>query len=102
MKVREEFQLNEIDVDRIINMAWEDRTPFEAILVQFKIKEADVIRLMKQEMTLKNWQKWRARVQGRRTKHAKLRNGEGIDTFWTHRCDLQKNITRHKISKKKY
>ncbi len=98
MKIREEFQLTEIDVDRIISMAWEDRTPFEAIEVQFKLKEAHVIKLMQQEMTLKNWKKWRARVQGRKTKHRALRSDE-VTTF---KCDLQRNITRNKISKKKY
>jgi uncharacterized protein (TIGR03643 family) len=98
MKIKEEFQLTEIDVDRIIGMAWEDRTPFEAIEVQFKLKEANVIKLMQQEMTLKNWQKWRARVQGRKTKHRALRSDEVI----TFKCDLQRNITRNKISKKKY
>ena len=48
-------------------MAWEDRTPFEAIKYQFNITEKEVIQLMKREMTLKNWKKWRARVQGRKT-----------------------------------
>ena len=65
--------LSEIDKDRIIEMAWEDRTPFEAILFQFNITEKEVIMLMKREMTLKNWKKWRARVQGRKTKHSSLR-----------------------------
>ena len=98
MKIREEYNLSEIDVDRIIGMAWEDRTPFEAIKIQFNLVEANVIKLMKQEMTLKNWQKWRARVQGRKTKHVALRS----DDVLTFKCDLQRNITRNKISKKKY
>ena len=98
MKIREEYNLSEIDVDRIIGMAWEDRTPFEAIKTQFNLVEANVIKLMKQEMTLKNWQKWRARVQGRKTKHVALRS----DDVLTFKCDLQRNITRNKISKKKY
>ena len=58
--------LSTIDIDRIIQMAWEDRTPFEAIKYQFNITEKEVIRLMKKEMTEKNWKKWRARVQGRK------------------------------------
>ena len=51
--------LSAIDIDRIIQMAWEDRTPFEAIKYQFNITEKEVIRLMKKEMTEKNWKKWR-------------------------------------------
>ena len=47
--------LSAIDIDRIIQMAWEDRTPFEAIKYQFNITEKEVIRLMKKEMTEKNW-----------------------------------------------
>ena len=70
--------LSEIEKDRIIEMAWEDRTPFEAILFQFNITEKEVIMLMKREMTLKNWKKWRARVQGRKTKHSSLRNDNGF------------------------
>ena len=49
--------LSTIDIDRIIQMAWEDRTPFEAIKYQFNITEKEVIRLMKKEMTEKNWKK---------------------------------------------
>ena len=53
-------ELSPLEIDRIIEMAWEDRTPFEAILFQFNITEKEVIILMKREMTLKNWKKWRA------------------------------------------
>ena len=55
-------ELNQIDIDRIIQMAWEDRTPFEAITYQFNLSEKEVIQLMKSEMTLRNWKKWRERV----------------------------------------
>ncbi|MEO0474304.1 MAG: TIGR03643 family protein [Bacteroidota bacterium] len=98
MSIAEKYQLSEVDVDRIIAMAWEDRTPFEAIKVQFGLPEADVIKLMKQEMRLKNWQKWRARVQGRKTKHRKLRQNS-VDRF---RSGSQREITQNRISKKKY
>ncbi len=97
MKIAEKFELNEIDVDRIIEMAWEDRTPFEAIEIQFGLREADVIELMRQEMQRKNWQKWRSRVRGRSTKHLALR----IDDVLRFRCTMQKQITRNKISKRK-
>ena len=70
-------------------MAWEDRTPFEAIKYQFNITEKEVIRLMKKEMTEKNWKKWRERVQGRKTKHLKLRE-QGMNRFKSSR---QKNIS---------
>ena len=88
--------LSSIDIDRIIQMAWEDRTPFEAIKYQFNITEKEVIRLMKKEMTEKNWKKWRARVQGRKTKHLHLR-GEDVNRFKSSR---QKNISGNRISKR--
>ncbi|MEY5041132.1 MAG: hypothetical protein RLZZ414_674 [Bacteroidota bacterium] len=88
--------LNNEEIDRIIEMAWEDRTPFEAIEFQFNISEKEVILLMKQQMTLKNWKKWRSRVQGRTTKHQKLRNFKS----GTFKCSLQKQISGNRISKK--
>ncbi len=91
-----QYQLTDAAIDRIIEMAWEDRTPFEAIEFQFGLKEADVIRLMKHEMQLKNWKKWRARVQGRATKHLALRSEE-VDRF---RCSRQRQVTRNRISKR--
>ena len=57
------------DTDRIIEMAWEDRTPFDAIQVQFGLSEKEVIELMRREMKPSSWRMWRARVQGRATKH---------------------------------
>lgn len=90
------YQLDDASIDRIIEMAWEDRTPFDAITAQFGLSEAEVIQLMKSELTLRNWQKWRARVQGRRTKHSALR-GEDVTRF---RCSRQKQITRNRISKR--
>lgn len=84
------------EVDRVIEMAWEDRTPFEAIKYQFKLSEKEVIQLMKNQMTLKNWKKWRTRVQGRKTKHLKLRNFDN----GTFKCYLQKQISGNRISKK--
>ena len=57
-------------IDRIIEMAWEDRTPFEAIHYQFGLSEKDVIALMRKEMKSSSFRMWRKRVSGRRTKHA--------------------------------
>lgn len=62
------------DQSRIIEMAWEDRTPFEAIFDQFGLQEKDVIHIMQRELKRKTFQNWRARVAGRRTKHGALRD----------------------------
>ncbi len=98
MKIIDKYNLDDQDINRIIGMAWEDRTPFEAIETQFGLNESEVIKLMKHELKLKNWQKWRARVQGRKTKHLKLREGEVL----RFKSKAQKAITKHVISKKKY
>lgn len=88
--------LNSTDIDRIIEMAWEDRTPFEAIKHQFGITEQEVIKLMRKNMKQSSFKMWRARVQGRATKHAQKRNFvEG-----RFKCSLQKTITFNKISKR--
>ena len=57
-------------IDRIIEMAWEDRTSFEAIQYQFGLSEKDVIVLMRKEMKSSSFRIWRKRVSGRKTKHA--------------------------------
>jgi len=84
------------DVDRVIEMAWEDRTPFEAITFQFGLRDKEVISLMRKEMKPSSFKLWRARVQGRSTKHIKLRE-KGIDRF---KCSRQKTISGNKISKR--
>ncbi|OKH26382.1 TIGR03643 family protein [Chroogloeocystis siderophila] len=61
-------------IDRIIEMAWEDRTPFEAIALQFGLTEKQVIALMRREMKESSFQMWRERVSGRKTKHLKKRD----------------------------
>ncbi len=70
-------QIIELDlaaIDRIIQMAWEDRTPFEAIEIQFGIDEAGVIALMRKHMKRSSFALWRKRVTGRQTKHKALRS----------------------------
>ena len=57
-----ESALTERDIDRIIEMAWEDRTPFDAIKLQFGLAEADVIKLMRREMKPSSWRMWRPRA----------------------------------------
>ena len=65
--------LDAADVSRVIEMAWEDRTPFEAIKTQFGLDEAAVIALMRRQLKPGSFRLWRDRVQGRRTKHAAMR-----------------------------
>ena len=57
------------ELDRIIEMAWEDRTTFEAIHYQFGLSEQEVIELMRQSMKASSFRMWRKRVSGRKTKH---------------------------------
>lgn len=64
------------DIDRIVEMAWEDRTPFDLIELQFGLKEKDVIKLMRKEMKESSFRMWRKRVNNRGTKHAALRSKE--------------------------
>jgi len=85
-------QISTIDIDRIIEMAWEDRTPFEAIELQFKLKEKDVIELMRKNMKLSSFKMWRKRMSGRKTKHQDLRY-QVIDRF---KCTRQKQISMNK------
>jgi len=79
--------LLESDVSRIIEMAWEDRTPFDAIEASYGLKEKDVIELMRKTLKTTSFKLWRKRVVARKTKHLKLR-GFKVGTF---RCYTQKN-----------
>ena len=89
--------MTEADLDRIIEMAWEDRTPFEAIENQFGIPEKDVIALMRKHMKRSSFEMWRKRMCGRNSKHLNKRSSD-IDRF---KCNLQRQITFNKISKRK-
>ena len=75
--------LEAADISRVIEMAWEDRTSFEAIEQQFGLNEAAVIALMRRELKLSSFKMWRERVTGRATKHEALRSPE---------------VTRHRAS----
>jgi len=89
--------LNDRDRNRVIEMAWEDRTPFGAITVQFGLSESEVIKLMRRELKEKSFKLWRARVNsGVSQKHLKKRNSE-INRF---RCSRQRAISNNKISKR--
>ncbi|MFM7223603.1 MAG: TIGR03643 family protein [Bacteroidota bacterium] len=85
------------DTDRIIEMAWEDRTPFEAIEIQFGLSESQVIELMRKNLKRKSFLLWRERVNsGVSQKHLMKRSPE-IDRF---KCTRQRQISLNKISKR--
>lgn len=67
------MNLSEAQQSRVIEMAWEDRTPFEAIEARYGLAEKEVIGLMRLHLKQKTFKNWRARVSGRKTKHVKLR-----------------------------
>ena len=75
-----------IDIDRIIEMCWEDRTPFEAIEHQFGLKEADAIKIMRNNLKPKSFKVWRKRVSGRKTKHMELKKSNRFKS--THKRKL--------------
>jgi uncharacterized protein (TIGR03643 family) len=89
--------MERMDLDRIIEMAWEDRTPFEAITIQFGLSEADTIKLMRTELKRSSFNLWRKRVNsGVSQKHSMKRNAD-IKRF---KCSRQKAISMNKISKR--
>ena len=91
------FEFTEVELDRIIEMAWEDRTPFEAILFQFNLAEKDVIKVMRANLKESSFRRWRKRVNsGVSQKHLKKRNPE-INRF---KCSRQKAISGNRISKR--
>ena len=91
-------KMEQADTDRIIEMAWEDRTPFEAIKVQFGLSEGDVITLMRRELKRSSFLLWRKRVNsGVSQKHLQIRSA-GINRF---KCSLQRTISLNKISKRR-
>lgn len=96
MPVSQKTELDDIAIDRIIEMAWEDRTPFDAIKFQFGLAEANVKALMKKELKFSSYKLWRKRVENCKTKHLAKRV-EGIERF---KCKLQKSISNNKISKR--
>jgi len=91
------MEFSERDHDRIIEMAWEDRTPFEAIDFQFGLKENEVIQVMRSTLKPKSFRLWRKRVNsGVSSKHLKKRNTE-MTRF---KCSRQRGISNNKITKR--
>jgi len=91
-----EQSFDERDLNRIIEMAWEDRTPFEAIQFQFGLSEKEVIRLMRRSLKRRSFNLWRMRAQKISQKHLKKRSPE-ITRF---KCSRQRTISNNKISKR--
>ena len=75
-----------IDIDRVIEMCWEDRTPFEAIEYQFGLKEDEAIKIMRDNLKAKSFKVWRKRVSGRKTKHMELKESNRFKS--THKRKL--------------
>ena len=87
--------MTEREIDRIIEMAWEDRTPFEAIETQFGVAEGEVIKLMRRELKESSFKMWRKRVNsGVSQKHLKKRRSD-IERF---KCSRQRSISNNKIT----
>ena len=89
-------KLSAEDIDRIIGMAWEDRTPFDVIKSQFGVSEKEVIKIMRTELKRTSFNRWRKRVSGRKTKHSKLSQL----SHTRFKSKLQREITNNKISKR--
>ncbi|MFK8044691.1 MAG: TIGR03643 family protein [Crocinitomicaceae bacterium] len=90
-------EISEREKDRIIEMAWEDRTPFESIKYQFGFSEKEVIKLMRRSLKLSSFKLWRKRVNsGVSKKHLNKRSKE-ISRF---KCSRQRSISMNKISKR--
>jgi uncharacterized protein (TIGR03643 family) len=89
--------MERVDIDRIIEMAWEDRTPFEAIQIQFGFSEADTIKLMRRELKRNSFNLWRKRVNSGVSQKHLVKRSENIKRF---KCSRQKTIAMNKISKR--
>ena len=89
--------MDRISIDRVIEMAWEDRTPFEAILLQFGLSEADTIKLMRRELKRSSFNLWRKRVNSGISQKHLLKRSADIKRF---KCSRQKAISMNKISKR--
>ena len=89
-------EFTDVETDRIIEMAWEDRTPFDAIFFQFGLTEVRVKAFMKKQLKFSSYTLWRKRVENCKTKHAKKR----VDDITRFKCSRQRAISSNKISKR--
>jgi uncharacterized protein (TIGR03643 family) len=85
-----EILLSEGDISRLIEMAWEDRTPFEAILKTYQLDEPSLMRIMQKHLKASSYRLWRKRVKEKSSKHLKLRSPD----IKRHRCVTQNKISR--------
>jgi len=90
-------ELNLLKLDRIIEMAWEDRTPFEAILIQFGLAEKDVIKVMRGNLKESSFKRWRKRVHSGVSQKHLFKRSSDISRF---KCSRQRAISGNKISKR--
>ena len=86
-----------LEIDRIVEMAWEDRTPFEAIEIQFKISEKEIVKLMRTKLKKSSYNLWRKRVHSRISKKHLYKRSPDISRF---KCSRQRIISNNKISKR--
>ena len=91
------LELSEIDKDRIIEMAWEDRTPFEAIKYQFELSEMEVVALMRKTLKRSSFNLWRKRTHSGVSKKHGLKRNQDIKRF---KCSRQNSISNNRISKR--
>ena len=89
--------MERMDIDRIIEMAWEDRTPFEAITIQFGLSEAQTIKLMRTELKRNSFNLWRKRVNSGVSQKHLMKRASDMKRF---KCSRQKAISMNKISKR--
>ncbi len=89
--------MERIDIDRVIEMAWEDRTPFEAITFQFGLSEADTIKLMRTELKRNSFNLWRTIINSGVSQKHLIKRTADIKRF---KCSRQKSISMNKISKR--
>ncbi|MDJ1498616.1 TIGR03643 family protein [Cytophagaceae bacterium DM2B3-1] len=89
--------LTEREIDRIIEMAWEDRTPFEAIKYQFGVSEAETIRLMRKTISRSSFNLWRKRVNSTISQKHLAKGAHQGSRF---KCTQQKSISLNKIAKR--
>ena len=86
--------LSEADTDRIIQMCWEDRTPFDVIITQFNLSEKEIISVMRKNLKKSSFIRWRKRVDNRKTKHTALSSADKK----RFKSNSQRQITLNKIS----
>ncbi|SHO60995.1 TIGR03643 family protein [Algoriphagus zhangzhouensis] len=94
---KDKREFSDREIDRIIEMAWEDRTTFDAIAAQFGVEENEVIQLMRKELKPSSFRLWRKRVNQKVSLKHEMKRSEDIQRF---KCSRQRSISHNKISKR--